>query len=128
MAIPILKILPFTVVFGSSSVAVTFGPFVLSEAFYVGPDRGCSLQAVPPVCDGGLDHGVIEEKEENIEANRKSVGMTAEASAKLDSLLDAEMASVLPNGQPQNVRGLVVLKSGVIVGERYRAPFGISTR
>ncbi len=133
LAIPALKYAPFSVRRLEHSVQVLIGPFLVSEAFFLGQNSGCSL--VPPSSSCPIDGESSkkedeEEEQENVDviANRAQVGLSVDSSRRLDEILDAEMVSVLPNGQPQKVRGLIVMKNGLIIGERYRTPtFGYKT-
>jgi hypothetical protein len=128
-AMPLFKFLPFSTSFTDSAVHVHMGPFLLSSAFFLGKQHGCVLEnrnAVHAACVGEDGPAPVEESI-NITANRIDIGLNDEKGAILDGLLDEEMRSVLPNGEPQKVRALVVMVRGKIVGERYRTGFSPST-
>ena len=119
-ALFILRVLPFTVVQEPQSTAVFLWgsqrSIRLATAFYHPTGEGCILETPVSLCPLLPPPATIKEEP-----------LTGKKNERLEALLDAEMEATL-NGVSQNVRGLVVMKNGVIMSERYKSPFTASTR
>lgn len=102
---------------GKSSVRASFYGLVGREAFFF-PEVGCTLEN---------DHLLPYKQKEGAAAGGKSGGESQDSVAylkALDQALDFGMQPV-PGG---GARGIVILKNGTIVGERYAAGYDQNTK
>lgn len=117
--IPAMAWLPLRVTqrYGATIIDVSLAGWVLASAKFDGPPGGCTLfESLSEPCDL-FDADYVRPQPLPVRRN-----------ARLEAVLAAELNRTLPNGEPGNVRGLVVLHRGALVAEQYRAPFTADSR
>lgn len=122
-AIPLLKVLPFSVVHDAHerSFSARLLGFRVASAYFHGDAVGCVLHR-------SAEFGCLLDEPAPIDEQSAATPPTRPPIEALERLIDGEFASVLPNGEKRNVRAIVVMQDGAIVAERYRAPFTRNTR